>query len=286
MEERFFRSLGTILHSPLAIRLLQFTRLFYQNRNPSWVECSRISLPIPNLPASFHGYRIIQISDLHLGTWLSVDKLDEIAEIVNHHAPDLVVITGDFVSFHPQDYQSALTNALLKLNSKDGILAVFGNHDHWTNAEIIRAALDRARVTELNNRAVHIQRGTDRIYIAGVDDHYAGKDRLDLVLSHIPENAVSILLAHEPDFAEISSAYGVFSLQLSGHSHGGQIVLPRMGALYLPHHGRKYPRGLYKIGDMYLYTNRGLGTAEFQIRYNCPPEITIFELLVESNKAL
>jgi len=281
MEEMFFRLLGKVLHSPVAIHLLRFTRLLYQNSHPSWVECNQISLYLPLLPASFHGFRLVQISDLHLGTWLSLEKLVEVTEIINRYEPDLVAITGDFVSFHPKEYKRGITEALRKLITNDGILAVLGNHDHWTNSEIIRSALNEAGVIELNNHAIHIRRGQDRIYFAGIDDHYVGKDRLDRVRDLIPEGAFSILLAHEPDYAEISSQDGLFHLQLSGHSHGGQIVLPRIGPLYLPLHGRKYPRGLYKVKDMFLYTNRGLGTAELQIRYNCPPEITIFKLQAE-----
>lgn len=278
MEERFFRSLGVILHTPIAISLLKLSRLLYQNNHPHWVECNRIHLQLPLLPASFNGFRILQIGDLHLGTWLTVDKLLEAIEIANSFDPDLVAITGDFISYQPQAHQQEITSALLNLTSRHGKLAVLGNHDHWTDADIIRTALMDAGVIELNNCSIQIQRGLDRIYIAGVDDHYVGNASLEFTREQIPEGALAILLAHEPDFAEISSRAGLFSLQLSGHSHGGQIILPRFGPLYLPLHGRKYPRGLYKVKDMYLYTNSGLGTAEVQIRYHCPPEITIFEL--------
>ena len=278
MEERFFRSLGVILHTPLAIKLLKLSRLFYQNNHPNWVESNKIHLHLPHLPASFNGFRIVQIGDLHFGTWLTVEKLLEAIEIANSYDPDLVVITGDFISYHPQAYHKEISSALANLSSRYAKLAVLGNHDHWTNANIVRDTLKEAGVTELNNCAMHIQRGVDRIYIAGVDDHYVGNDRLEQASAQIPEGALAILLAHEPDYAEISSQTGLFSLQLSGHSHGGQIILPLIGPLYLPLHGRKYPRGLYKVRDMYLYTNRGLGTAELQIRYNCPPEITLIEL--------
>jgi hypothetical protein len=281
MDERFFRSLGKVLHSPFAIYLLKFTRLLYQNSRPSWVECNPVSLNLPMLPVSFHGYRLVHISDLHLGTWLTLEKLIEVTEIINRYEPDLVAITGDFVSFHPQEYKRGISAALKKLVAKDGVLAVLGNHDHWTNSEVIRSALNEAGVIELNNHSLIIQRGSDRIYFAGIDDHYVGNDRLARARELIPRGAFSILLAHEPDYAEISSQDGFFHLQLSGHSHGGQILLPRIGPVYLPLHGRKYPGGLYNVNNMLLYTNRGLGTAELQIRYNCPPEITIFELQAE-----
>jgi predicted MPP superfamily phosphohydrolase len=111
-----------------------------------------------------------------------------------------------------------------------------------------------------------------------VDDVWEGSPRLGLVAPQLPEGDAAILLAHEPDFADSSAGTGKFDLQLSGHTHGGQVVLPFFGPPVLPHLGSKYPSGLYRIGDMYQYTNRGVGMAKLPIRINCPPEITIFQL--------
>jgi hypothetical protein len=105
-----------------------------------------------------------------------------------------------------------------------------------------------------------------------------GNDRLDRVLSKLPPDGCAILLAHEPDFADYSAATGRFDLQISGHSHGGQIVFPVIGAIFLPNFAKKYTSGRYNVNGMAQYTNRGLGTAEIQVRLNCPPEITIFTL--------
>lgn len=270
------RILRPIIHTPAAIKLFEYTRLLNPNGNHDWVDVNQINLTLHRLPASFHDYRIIQISDLHIGTWLTIEKLEETVDIVNKYQPDLVAITGDFVSYHPDQYIADITTRLNNLKAKDGRLAVLGNHDHWTNASMIRTHLDKSGITVLSNQIHSILRGNDRINIAGVDDYYVHKDRLDLVLEQLPTDEFTILMAHEPDFVEISSKTGVFDLQLSGHSHGGQILLPFIGPLYLPNHGRKYPRGLYQVDGMYLYTNRGLGTAEIQVRLNCPPEITIF----------
>jgi len=105
-----------------------------------------------------------------------------------------------------------------------------------------------------------------------------GDVRLDEVIAHLEENSAAILLVHEPDFADESAATGKFDLQISGHTHGGQIVIPFLGPPVLPPSGRKYPSGLYKVGDMLQYTNRGVGTDTVSVRINCPPEITIFVL--------
>jgi predicted MPP superfamily phosphohydrolase len=111
-----------------------------------------------------------------------------------------------------------------------------------------------------------------------VDDIWEGAPRLDEVTAQLSDNGAAILLAHEPDFADTSAATGRFDLQLSGHTHGGQVVLPFMGAPILPYLGRKYGSGLYKVGEMLQYTNRGVGMARLPIRINCPPEITLFVL--------
>jgi len=247
--------------------------------DPSLIELSRISIPIPGLPAEFDGYRLTQLSDFHLGTWLDSQALLEIIELVNSLDSDLIAITGDFVSSRIEQHAPKLIRALSGLIARDGVVAVLGNHDHYTDAEKIKEALKESKVVELDNKVRIIQRGEDCLYIAGIDDQMTGHDNLNKVIDNLPENnAPKILLAHAPDFAEISSKYGIFNLQISGHTHGGQIRIPSLGPLYLPRLGRKYPSGRYKVGNMILYTNRGLGTSWFKVRYNCPPEIAVFTL--------
>jgi hypothetical protein len=133
----------------------------------------------------------------------------------------------------------------------------------------------------LANRAVPLERGKDRIWLAGVDDVLKGRPDLAMALAGIPASECTILLAHEPDFADEASVMAV-DLQLSGHSHGGQIWLPGLGAPWLPPLARRYPRGLYKIRETTLYTNVGLGTIHAPVRLNCPPEITLITLRSKS----
>lgn len=113
------------------------------------------------------------------------------------------------------------------------------------------------------------------LHFAGVDDVMEGRSRLDLVLQELPEDGTAILLAHEPDFADVSAATGRFDLQLSGHSHGGQVRLPLLGAPYLPPFSQRYASGLYEVGDMWQYTNRGIGFVDARLRFLCRPEITV-----------
>jgi hypothetical protein len=140
-------------------------------------------------------------------------------------------------------------------------------------------------VVDLTNRVYPLENGPARLYLAGIDDINAGFPRLDRVLQQLPTDGPAILLAHEPDYADISARTGRFALQVSGHTHGGQVVLPFIGRPLLPKNGRKYPSGLYKVGEMYQYTNRGIGTGQQYIRFNCRPEITQFVLEQQSEPA-
>jgi len=247
---------------------------------PNDVEVNHIKLYLPRLDRLFYGYRIVQISDIHIGTWINYKRLTGIIDIVNQHQPDLIVLTGDFVTFEPLRFADELTSCLSKLAPHDAALAVLGNHDHWTDADVVREVLKDSNILDLSNKFFTINRGDEKLHIAGVDVSIEELDRLDLVLDQLPPDGAAILLAHEPDFADQSALTGRFDLQLSGHSHGGQINLPVIGIPILPPKGRKYPSGLYQINGMSLYTNRGVGTAVMQLRWNCPPEITVFTLLV------
>ncbi len=234
----------------------------------------RLDVDVPGLGAEFDGFTIIQISDIHLGHWISPERLSGVVELINQQSPDVVVITGDFVSYVFSSLRKALVDSLAALNAPEGCFAVLGNHDHWLRAHLVRDALEESGVRELANDYVTIHKGAAELHIAGVDDVMVHADRLDELLEKLPANGPALLLAHEPDFADQSAATGRFFLQLSGHSHGGQIVWPGLGPLVRGPMFAKYPIGLYKVGDMLQYTNRGIGTHVFRVRINCPPEIT------------
>lgn len=243
------------------------------------VEITSPSIVLPKLSGVFNDYRFVQLSDFHLGTWLNARDLLEIVEIVNQQDPDLIAITGDFISYEPSRFSSDLIRILSGLNAKDGVIAVLGNHDHYTDAGLIRAVLEQSGIIELGNRIHVVQRDLSHLIFAGVDDYMTRHADLESVITQIPNSHDPvILLAHEPDFADISAASGRFDMQISGHTHGGQICLPYYGNLYLPRYGRKYPSGQYLVENMVQYTNRGLGTSWVKFRFNCPPEITVFHL--------
>jgi predicted MPP superfamily phosphohydrolase len=255
---------------------------------PRWVEVRPEPMRLPRLDPAFAGYRVVQLSDLHVGDWLNRDRLIEIARLANAQRPDLIAITGDFVTRRPAEAADDLVAGLREMRARDGVVAVLGNHDHWTDPAVIRAALDEAGVVELDNRALTLERPGALLHVAGIDDIWAGQPRLDDLLAALPAEGAAVLLAHEPDFADTSAACGRFDLQLSGHSHGGQVIVPFIGPPVLPPLGRKYPVGRYHVGGMIQYTNRGVGMVPAQsrylgrarpfVRFNCRPEITVLTL--------
>ena len=135
-----------------------------------------------------------------------------------------------------------------------------------------------AGITDLTNTVFTLTREGKNLHLCGVDDVRAGDVRLNDVIAQLSDTSAALLLAHEPDFADTSAETGKFDLQISGHTHGGQVVIPFYGAPVLPYLGKKYPSGLYEVRGMLQYTNRGVGTDRLAIRFNCPAEITIFIL--------
>jgi predicted MPP superfamily phosphohydrolase len=245
----------------------------------NWVEIVPLELRLPRLHPAFDGYKLVQFSDIHLGTGMTPDHLARVVELVNAQQPDTIALTGDFVTQGPMEVLEPLLIAALKnLEAKDARVAILGNHDHWTDPEAVRRVIRECGLTELSNTIYTLERGDAVLHLAGVDDYWERKDRLDDVLSLLPKDGAAILLAHEPDYADISAATGRFDLQISGHSHGGQVIFPFIGPLVVPPYSRKYPLGQYQVKDMIQYTNRGVGTINPAIRFNCRPEITVFTL--------
>ncbi len=175
-----------------------------------------------------------------------------------------------------------LAPVLARLNARYGVFSVLGNHDHWKGATVVRRGLEESGLAILNNSGLTLSKGQERLYLAGLDDGWVGRSNLSQALEKQPQGVPTILLMHEPDFADTFSADGRISLQLSAHIHGGQVRLPGIGAPFLPRHGRKYDQGLYRVQDMWLYTNRGIGVTNPPVRFNCRPEVTEIKLVARS----
>ena len=246
-----------------------------------------MEIVLPRLPAAFDGFTIAQLSDFHYDP-LSAVPLRAAIEIVNHLHPDVVALTGDFVTappfhsrFNPATRAAGAAEPcatlLQQLHPRLGMFSVLGNHDLDSDAPRIAATLQSHGIPVLRNRSIPIEQGGSRIWLCGLDSVMEHKPEFDRALHEVPNDELVVLLVHEPDFADIAAHYPV-DLQLSGHSHGGQIWLPGIGAPWLPPFARKYPRGLHRIGPLTLYTNMGLGTIRLPVRLNCPPEVTLFTL--------
>ena len=238
-----------------------------------------VELPIKGLAPSLDGFNIVQLSDFHIYPYTKPPLIKESVAIANALNPDLVVLTGDYV-WHDLEAIYELAPILAGLNAKHGLYAVMGNHDLWTNVNVIKDAFDESGLPYLINEGVTIAQGNGSLHLAGLDDGWSGIPDLHAAMAGAPKDAPVVLLMHEPDLADEYSLNPRISLQLSGHSHGGQIRFPRLGgALVLPYLGQKYDYQLYRVNDMWLYSNPGIGVTNEPLRINCPPEITEITLV-------
>jgi len=250
---------------------------------PSAFEIGNIDVTIPDLDPAFRAYRIACIADIHFDEWLNARRFDEVIDLINQQHPDVVAIVGDLFSYEVDGLAQQMVTSLNKLRPKDCSVAVLGNHDHLVGATAVRDVLWQSNVIDLSNDVTTVNKGRATLHVAGVDSVTLRKHRLDKVLQKLPPVGPAVLLAHEPDFADVSASTGRFSLQISGHSHGGQWIVPGIGPPIRGLYSRKYPLGRYRVGNMTHYTNRGIGTSIIRLRINCPPEITVFTLTPTSS---
>lgn len=242
------------------------------------LSIERVAIPLPKLPPALEGFTIAQLSDIHLLPLTQPELVRRAVAMTNSLNPDLTVLTGDYV-WHEVESMFELAPIIADLNAKHGVLSIFGNHDLWTDADVVRLGLQEARIPMLVNEGVTLDVGGAPLHLAGLDDGWSGNPDLDAAMDNAPANATTILLMHEPDLADEYALEPRIALQLSGHSHGGQIRLPIIGPPVLPYLSWKYDMGLYRVGDMWLYTNRGIGVTNEPYRYNCRPEITEITLV-------
>ncbi len=232
------------------------------------------------IPEEFDGYTIVHLTDLHIGQWMNREKLEGVIDIANNLTPDMVALTGDYISYQI-DYLDDL-KCLKDLKAKDVKISVLGNHDYWINSEKIKDMLKECGIINLENEVYVLERGDAKLQIAGIDSITEGHDDIDKVKEQLLPGVGAIMLVHEPDFADTSAQIDEAILELSGHSHGGQIGVPMIGTPVRGKNFVKYPIGEYKLNNMIQYTSRGLGTNAFWFRINCPPEITKITLRSEN----
>jgi uncharacterized protein len=249
------------------------------------LEILELTIKLPKLPDAFAGMKIVQISDFHFREFTEAAFLRAIVRRVNDLSPELVVLTGDFVSNKPLGTQVGIKMGyncaeLLSHIECPQRYAILGNHDALVSSPAVIDALRAHGIPVLANGFAPIERDGQRIWLAGIKDALIEKPDLDLALpsGRNPDLEPVILLSHEPDFADFAFGRNI-DLVLSGHTHGGQILLPFLPPLLLPDLGTKYVHGLFKLRDgMQLYVNRGIGAVNLPFRFRCPPEITLITL--------
>jgi predicted MPP superfamily phosphohydrolase len=248
---------------------------------PNLPKVVRQEIKLRRWPQRMDGFTVAILSDFHYDPYFSVHPLHAAIGAVNELRPDLIVLTGDFVSIpwfgNPAEGAAAAepcAQLLRQMRAPHGLWAVMGNHDDETDPSRVTGALRGSGIQVLRNQSVPIEKDGSRFWLAGIDDLLGSTADISATLHGIPSDEATVLLAHEPDYADHVASYPV-DLQLSGHSHGGQVRIPLLRPLVLPPLGRKYIWGRYQIRELTLYTNPGLGTVEVPVRLNCPPEITL-----------
>ena len=251
---------------------------------PNIPRVVRKEVALKRWPARLDGFTIALLSDFHYDPIFSVHPIRSSIDTVNTLRPDLIALTGDFVTAPAIGEVSEgaaaaepCANVRARLKAPCGLWAVLGNHDLACDRKRVSSALTSKGIQILTNQSVPIEKDGERFWLSGLDDIMEGAPNLESALHGIPSNAATVLLAHEPDFADNVAGYPV-DLQLSGHTHGGQVRFPFVPPLFLPDFGRKYILGLYHIQNLTLYTTAGIGTVRLAVRFNCPPEITLITL--------
>jgi len=242
-------------------------------------QLERVSLPLPASHERLAGLRIGFVTDTHVGPLITPAQVARALDLLASGRPDLALFGGDYISDSPR-YAERAAAVLGRFAAETplGGVAVLGNHDISNDGERMVAALRRQGIRVLRNQSIAIPVDGDTLWIAGIDESILADACPDQAFAGIPPGAATLALWHEPDDAAESANCGAFA-QLSGHSHGGQVRLPLVGAPFAPTGGRRYVSGLNRADAMPIYTSRGLGTYRPPVRFNCPPEVTLLTLV-------
>ncbi len=243
------------------------------------LKVTRVPVTLPHLPPEMDGFRIVQISDLHLEPFTKPRHIEETIATCNALKPDLVAMTGDFVTNNTR-HTGLLAELLSQLHAPCGVFACLGNHDFWCGAPEVEKALSGRGIGVLRNETRSIHTDGGRLQLAGIDSRYIGRPNLRAALAGWKPEEPLVVMMHEPDVADDLATAQIEALQLSGHTHGGQLRLGRLQpmAFRRARWGKKYLAGTYKVGSVQLYVNRGIGCVGVPLRVMCLPEVTEFTL--------
>lgn len=274
--------------------LLLLGKGFYNSTSYN-IELTNVKIQIPTLPAPFKGLRIAHLSDIHSSMIVSNGIISAASGLAMEQKPDIIFLTGDFISGSTKflsgsigefnrKYLDRCIDALDGLKAPMGIYAVLGNHDFWSGPKAVKTITqefsNRLGVIWLRNTSVKLERDGKYLDLLGIDDYWQSSSSLSKATKGLDEGSIKILLSHNPDINELIDMYkSKIDLVLSGHTHGGQIVMPIIGMPFMPSRtGQKYREGLIRDGDRQTYVTRGIGHLLAPIRINCPPEVTLITL--------
>ena len=250
----------------------RFARYALAEANSLSVE--KIQIRLKRLPKKLENFRLIHLSDIHHSPFTSLEHISRAVKIANSFKPDMFVLTGDYVS-HESEYIKPVAEVLGKLSSEFGTFACLGNHDHWTDPELVAESFKAENISVLINEGIRFEGRGASFWLAGVDDYMVGKTDLPAALRGAFPDEMKILLAHNPVIVRQAARYDV-DLVFSGHTHGGQVKLREDEKQVFSK--RRLKNGLHRRKDTQIYITRGIGTVVVPIRYQCPPEISLIEL--------
>ena len=236
-----------------------------------WI--SETDIFIRDLPERFEGFRITQLTDIHHSRILGINEVRRVVALAQETKPDMFVLTGDYSTSYRR-YIEPCAEALSGLNAPEGVWAVLGNHDHYTDPELTTRALRRNRIAVLDNTHTTLQRGPDMLQLSGIDDWTWNAVDWVRAFSGLKTNVPTILLSHQPSVLDLEQTRGV-DLILSGHTHGGQLKFPWLGAparFVTP--DLKYARGLFRSSRTQLYVSNGTGVIGSAVRLSVNETLT------------
>lgn len=253
---------------------------------PTWLSVNRFAVPVRDLSPALSGVKVAQLSDFHFGPHIPKGYLEGAIQRAVDEKPDLIALTGDFVDRGP-NHVAAAAKLFRGLKAPLGVFAVLGNHDfsvhtargvrrHPELHRRVADALSAEGVTVLRNRTVRVEHNGAGLLVAGVDDLWSGESDPDAALGGKCLNTPRVVLAHNPRSVEGLAAHRA-DLILSGHTHGGQIKLPRIGPLFITRSARRWSAGLYPLESGHLYVNTGVGFG-WRLRFGVRPELAVMTL--------
>jgi predicted MPP superfamily phosphohydrolase len=242
-------------------------------------QIRHVVVQVPRKHHDLAGLTIAFVTDTHVGPHFRAGDLRPVVDMLRAMKPDIVLFGGDYICESPRFMATAApVMGEMAATARLGAWGVMGNHDLSNIRERVVPPLENAGIRILANEAVCVETGRGDLWIVGIDDGLLGEVDLDAAFRGVSPDGAAICLWHEGDRVEEAAPYGAF-LQLSGHSHGGQVRLPGIGPLAAPELGKRFPRGRYIVGDGELYVSPGLGMYRPPIRFNCPPELTVIRLI-------